>query len=379
MAWKGSRILIVGGGIAGLEAAIALREIAGGRVELELCSPREDFVYRPYAVAEPYGASRVHRYDLRELAASIGLRFHLDSIVSVDDRQRRVQTHDGSVLAYDHLVLACGSRLVAGVPGAVTFWGVADDRRVLDLVRDLRERRVRRLVFTAPGGSSWVLPLYELALLATTELARSGIDDASVVVVTPEERPLHLFGRRAADGVAELLGERGIEVIAGAHPVAYGDGRLRIAPGAPVEADAVLSLPRIEGRRIAGVPHDPDGYVAVDEHGRVLGMSHASAAGDVTSFPVKHGGIAVQQADVVAESIAAQLGCDVTAEPFDPVLRGVLWTGGDPLYLSGYLAGGHGETSSAAPSPPWASNGQAKIVGGRLTPFLDHLHSAAAA
>jgi sulfide:quinone oxidoreductase len=378
MVSKGSRILIVGGGIAGLEAAITLREIAGGRVELELCSPREDFVYRPYAVAEPYGASRVHRYDLRELAASIGLRFHLDSIVSVDDSQRRAQTHDGSVLSYDHLILACGSRLVAGVPGAVTFWGVADDRRVLDLVRDLRERRVRRLAFTAPGGSSWVLPLYELALLATTELARGGIDDASVVVVTPEERPLHLFGRSAADRVAELLGERGIEVIAGAHPVAYDDGRLQIAPGAPVDADAVLSLPRIEGRRIAGVPHDPDGYVAVDDHGRVLGMSHASAAGDVTSFPVKHGGIAVQQADVVAESIAAQLGCDVAANPFDPVLRGVLWTGGDPLYLSGHLAGGHGETSSATPSPPWAGNGQAKVVGGRLTPFLDHLHSAAA-
>ncbi len=54
----GARVLIAGGGVAALEAAVALRELAGDRAEVAMYSPREDFVYRPFAVAEPYGASR---------------------------------------------------------------------------------------------------------------------------------------------------------------------------------------------------------------------------------------------------------------------------------------------------------------------------------
>jgi sulfide:quinone oxidoreductase len=171
--------------------------------------------------------------------------------------------------------------------------------------------------------------------------------------------------------VGELLASRGIEVITGATPVKYQGGRLTFSPSAEVEADAVLSLPRIEGRQIGGITHDLDGFIAVDEHCRIRGMQHAFAIGDVTSFPVKQGGIATQQADVAAEAIAAELGCAVSAKPLDPILRGVLWTGAKPLYLSGYLAGGHGETSIANDEPPWNGAEQDKIVGRYLTPFLD--------
>ena len=65
----------------------------------------------------------------------------------------------------------------------------------------------------------------------------------------------------------------------------------------------------------------------------------------MTAFPVKQGGIATQEADAAAEAIAAAAGCEVEPAPFDPVLRGVLWTGGEPRYLYGRLTGGHGETS----------------------------------
>jgi sulfide:quinone oxidoreductase len=373
-----SRVLIAGGGVAALEAAIALDDMADDRVETVIYSPREDFIYRPFAVAAPYGAAHAMRYDLRQLAERCGAAFHLGSIGSVDGEKQRASTHDGEEVAYDHLIVACGSRLLAGVSGAVTFWGVADDGRVQDVVRDLREQKLRRVIFTMPGGGSWALPIYELALLADTELSKAGVDGASLVIVTPEDAPLHLFGKRASERVSELLAERGIEVIAGATPVRYDDGQLTVSPSATIEADAVLSLPRIEGRQIGGVPHDEDGFVAVDGYSRVHGMQHAFAAGDVTSFPVKQGGIATQQADVAAEAIAAEVGIEVEAKALDPILQGVLWTGEEPLYLSGHLAGGHGETSSASKEPQWDGTEQGKIVGRYLTPFLDQAdHSAA--
>ncbi|HVD86516.1 MAG TPA: FAD-dependent oxidoreductase, partial [Solirubrobacterales bacterium] len=167
------KVLIVGGGVAGLEAAIALADLAGAKAEVELCAGREDFVYRPFAVGEPYGASRVLRYDLPQLLERCGARFRLDNIVSVDGGRHRATTHDGSEIAYDYLIVACGSRLLWSVPGAITFWGVADEGEVQGVVSKLRQGRLRRLIFTMPGGNGWALPAYELALLAATELSRA--------------------------------------------------------------------------------------------------------------------------------------------------------------------------------------------------------------
>jgi len=370
------RVVIAGGGVAALESAVALRQLAGDRVEVEIFSPREDFIYRPFAVAEPYGAPSVTRYGLASLAERCGAEFHLGSIGTVDGDRRLARTHDGEEVSYDHLIVAPGSRALPGVPGAVTFWGVADDGAVRDVVGDLREGKVRRIVYTMPGGSTWALPMYELALLAEHELSKQGGRHAELVIVTPEDAPLHLFGPRASDRVAELLADRDIEVITATTPVRFEDGRLEVSPSGTVEAEVVLSLPKLEGRQITGVPHDAEGFVPIDDHCRVLDLSHAHAAGDVTSFPVKQGGIAAQQADVAAESIAAELGCDVAAEPLDPVLRGVLWTGAKPIYLSGYLAGGHGETSIASEEPLWEGEPHEKIVGRYLTPFLSEVAEA---
>lgn len=364
-----ARVLIVGGGVAGLEAALALRDLAAGRVQVELRSPRQEFIYRPFAVGEPYGASSILRYDLARFAERCGISFHRDNVVAVDGDARRVTTHDGEEVPYDYLVLACGTRMLWAVPGAVTFWGVAGEGGVADVVSELRAGKLHSLVFTMPSDCSWALPLYELALLAATELAKSGVEGARLTVVTPEDAPLQVFGQQASHQMAEMLAERGIDVVTGTHPMKVDGGRLHTAPGDGIEADVVIAMPRLEGHRIAGVPHDPDGFIAVDEHCRVMGMDRVYAAGDVTSFPVKQGGIATQQADTLAEAIGAELGSDVEARPFDPILRGVLWTGERPRYLYGRLTGGHGETSTFSDHPPWPA-AEGKIVGRYLTPFL---------
>lgn len=367
-----ARVLIAGAGMAGIEAALALRDLAGELVEVEMRDPRREFAFRPFAVGEPYGAARVFRYDMEALAARCGASFHADEIVSVEPGQRLATTRDGERLSYDFLLLATGVRMLWAVPGAVTFWGAVDEGQVGDVVADLRAGRLRSLVFTMPTGPSWGLPLYELALFAADELARARPRCTRLTVVTPEDAPLELFGHRAGEQMGKLLEERGVEVVAGAHPVAFEAGRLRVAPGEGIEADAVVSLPRLEGRQVVGAPHDPEGFVGVDEHGRAIGAEHVFAAGDVTAFPIKQGGIATQQADVAARLIARECGAAVEPKPFDPVLRGVLWAGREPRYLYGRPTGGHGETSSLSERPQWpAQNG--RVIGHYLTAFLDSL------
>lgn len=372
------RVLIAGGGIAGIEAALALRDLAGDRVAVGLCDPRREFAFRPFAVGEPYGAARVFSYDMQRLVERCGASFHADGLVSVAPDRQLAVTRDGERLPYDFLLVATGARMLWALPGAVTFWGVADEGQVGDVIADLRAGSLRNLVFTMPGGSNWALPLYELALLGATELAKAGIRRTRLIVVTPEDAPLELFGHRAGEQMGHLLEDRGVEVIAGAHPVKFDAGRLRIAPGEEIEADAVISLPRLEGRRVVGIPHDADGFVGVDEHARAIGLERVFAAGDVTAFPVKQGGIATQQADAAARLIACEAGAEVDPEPFDPILRGVLWTGREPRYLYGRLAGGHGETSSLSERPQWPAQ-DGKVVGRYLTPFLDSLADGAPA
>ncbi|MBS1888031.1 MAG: hypothetical protein JSU06_12680 [Actinobacteria bacterium] len=361
-------VVIAGGGVAALEVALALRDLAGAEAEVTICSPRPTFVYRPYAVGVPYGVARVATYDLERLAAAAGARYRADSIASVDRANRLAVTHDGETLPYGDLVVCPGTKLLWPVPGAITFWGIAEERDVGKVMAEIRGGGTRRVAFTMPTVESWALPLYELALLTRAELERSG-DDAELTVVTPEDAPLQIFGRGVAEEMAELLAGRRIEVRSGTHPVRFEEGVLETVPAGPLPFDKVVSLPKLEGRRIRGVPHDVEGFVRIGRHCEVLECDCLYAAGDVTSFPVKQGGLATQQADVVAEAIAARLGAPIEPAEFDPVLRGVLWTGGDSRYLQGWLAGGHGETSTMTAAPPWGAD-RGKIVGRYLTDFL---------
>jgi predicted transcriptional regulator len=154
------------------------------------------------------------------------------------------------------------------------------------------------------------------------------------------------------------------------YPVAFEDGLLTMLPDGGMPADHVVALPRLYVPPIAGVPQTYEGFVPVDRHGRVSGLPGVWAAGDVTSFPVKQGGIATQQADAAAESIAAAAGAPVRPAPFRPVLRGLLLTGGAARFLRGDPAA-RGEESLAATEPLWWP--PAKIVGRHLAPFLARL------
>ena len=364
-----SRVLIAGGGVAAIEAALALRDICGDRVRVEVFSPQADFVYRPYAVGEPYGTAQIKHYELGDLLATCGAEFHLASVGSVEPEKMSLVTHDGERYSYDHLILAQGTRSLWPVPGATTFWGIAEDRDVDWLMRGLRKGEVKSVAFTMPSRESWSLPLYELALLGDHELIDAGIDDVRLTIVTPEDAPLQIFGRSVSEKVSALLAERAIEVVSGTHPVRFKDRALQIVPGGHFKVDVAISLPKLEGRRIPGIPHDHAGFIRIDDRCRVLDCEHLFAAGDVTNFPVKQGGVATQQADVIAEAIGAELGLNPVPAPLDPVLRGVLWTGEKPLYLQGRLGGGHGETSSLSEEPRWGGP-EGKIVGKYLTQFL---------
>lgn len=366
-----THVLIAGGGVAALEALLALRDLAGDRVTIEMHAPRRDFVYRPLAVAEPFGIGQALRFDLAEIAERYGALYRADGLMSVDAGLHQATMRSGERIDYDKLLIASGARMHWSVPGAITFWGPSGHARFNDLLEDLEEGAAEKVSFTMPAGFGWPLPIYELALMTSAHLADRGVDDVGIAIVTPEDAPLQLFGSRASDQVAGLLDDRGIEIETGRYPVRFEGGNLLVAPGDAISTDRVVSMPSHEGRPIAGIPGDQRGFIPVDEFGRVRGLSDVFAAGDATDFPVKQGGLAAQQSDVVAAAIAAQLGARVEAQPFHPTLRGLLLTGKRPRYLRAELSGGQGETSLATDHALWFPRG--KIAGKYLAPLLASL------
>jgi len=356
-------LLIAGGGPAALEAALAVQRLAGELVPITLLADRDEFVYRPVAVAEPFGFAAPQRFSLPRLAAERGFALKSGSLSSVDPVHHRVLLEGDGQLSYEVLLLALGARPEEAVPGALTFRGTEDSARLRTALEQLHAGEPLRVAFVAGVDTAWTLPLYELALMTVRWAQARGLA-VEPWIVTWEERPLTIFGDAAAAAVAELLAEAGVRLWTAAFAEAVEDGRLWVSLEGGLPVDLAVALPRLVGPAIAGLPADPQGFVPVDAHGRVLGVPDVYAAGDMTARVVKQGGLATQQADAAAAAIVAGAGVPVDLAPYHPVLRAMLLTGERPRYLRRAAGGLDG---AADASPWWPPH---KIAGRELAPYL---------
>jgi len=365
------RVLIAGGGVAAIEAALALRDLAADRVAVELLAPEQHFWYRPLSVVAPFELGEVTRFELDALARQVGGSFTLGALTGIDEWRHIAHTSKNTQITYDTLLIACGALPFPAIPGALTFRGPADIEMVEHLLEEIVSRGACSVAYVIPWGAVWSLPAYELALLTATHLRTRGVQGVELTLVTPEAEPLELFGRPASQAVRALLEEQGVTLQTGAYTGKFADGELELIPEGRISADRVVALPRLKGAPIDGLPQTVYGFIPVDSHCRVHGVADVYAAGDITSFTVKQGGIAAQQADVASEAIAAAVGASITPQRFRPVLRGLLLTGREPRYLRRELGVQSEHEPVASYEPLWWP--PAKIVGHYLAPFLASL------
>ncbi|MDX6592392.1 MAG: sulfide:quinone oxidoreductase [Gaiellales bacterium] len=366
---ENTNVVVAGGGVAAIEAMLALRDIAGDRVSITLVAPQDDFHYRPLSVGEPFALGRALSLPLATVARDVGADLRLGALASVDADTHTASLGNGATLSYDALLVAIGARRVPALQHTKTFRGQEDSESVHGLIQDMEGGYSRRIVFVVPAGVVWALPIYELALMMAQRAYEMSTPGVELTIVTPEERPLGIFGPNASDDLESMLEEAGIAIETSARAEVPGTGTVVLHPhGKVIEADRIVALPVTTAIPIDGLPRDRDGFIPVDSHGKVHGADDVYAAGDGTWFPVKQGGLACQQADAAAEAIAAQAGADVEPTPFRPVLRGKLLTGSRPLYMRSDISGTAGDDSTTSGHTLWWPPG--KVAGAYLAPYL---------
>lgn len=378
-----SRALIVGGGVAGIETALALRafvpEEAG--LEVEIVDPGLRFRVAATATGRAFGVGSDIDAPLATIVSRAGAVHRRARLAAVDAGRRLAMLAGGELLTYDALVVAVGARPEPFLSEALTFTGHADADHVRILVDGIvaaaRRGVVTDLAVVVPPGCRWSLAAYELALMTRDRLVGASAGHAArITVVTAEPSPLAVFGAAATEGVRRALLRASIEIVAGAEVLDWRWGRLELEGREPVAADRVISLPVLRGPAIEGLPADEHGFLENLPDGRAHGTDGVWIVGDAGTFPVKQGGLACQQADSVAAQIARRMGVDVEVPSFHPVLRGWIWDGGDGRFVRGHLEEGHEESDGVlGPEPLWWP--VAKVAGRFLTPFLEGLPGSA--
>jgi sulfide:quinone oxidoreductase len=362
------RVVIAGGGTAALETVLALHDLAADRVSMTVLAPNEEFLYRPMTVREPFAYGPAARFPLASILADAGAVQYVDKLARVEPQERVAHTEDGGALDYDALVLALGAKLYPRYRHALTIDDQRMDETLHGLIQDVEEGYLQSIAFVAPGRMAWPLPLYELALMTAARAYDMNMP-LETTIVTPEDKPLGLFGDEVSNGVSALLEEKRIRFIANAYAEIPSAGELVINPGdRRLRSSRIVALPELYGPSVRGLHFGEHGFISVNRFCRVPDAGPVYAAGDAVDFPVKHGGVSCQQADAAAESIAKLAGAAIDPQPFNPILRGVLLTGEEPRYLAAKLTGGHGFASHFSDAP--IEGAASKISGRYLTPYL---------
>lgn len=331
------RVVVLGGGFAGLETAFLLKHRLRDEVDIHIVSDQPNFVFRPNTIYVPFGSDPDHlMIPLREPA----LRQHLNlleaAVEGVDPAARRVHLRRQPPLAYDDLVIATGATVrPAEIPGleanAHSIWTPADMlrlRREFERIVENAERaKTTRLLFLVPPHNQCAGPIYQLLFMLDSRLRRHHLRDrVQLTLATAEHSYLHSFGPRLHQMLSADLVERKIQTHRGWTVQEVMPGRVAFANGDTLEYDSLVALPpQVAAVPYGDLPIDERGFIRTEyETRQVDGMPGIYAPGDAGDFPVKMAFLAFLQADATAEAIVAGVRGGARRSSFDAVAMCIL-------------------------------------------------------
>lgn len=298
------RVVIIGGGFAGLQAVRALR---GADVEVVLFDRAPYSTFQPllYQVATGGLNAGDITYGLRAFASRYAnARFRRATVVGLDPDEQRVRLEDGDEIEYEYLIVGVGvTANYFGIPGAAEYSmtvyrpGAALDvrDRLLANVESVAEgdpEAAEPVVVIVGAGATGVEMAGELAELRNVAMPHLypevDIERVRVVLVEMTPHVLGPFDDTLRSYAANELRERGVEL-------RLGTAVKEVRPDCVI-LDDDSTLPAAvtvwaSGVKVAdevstwGFPQGPGGRIEVGDDLRVVGRPNVFAVGDVAVNP----------------------------------------------------------------------------------------------
>jgi sulfide:quinone oxidoreductase len=314
-------VAVLGGGIGGVEAAIALRQ---EKYAVSLISARDFLFVSPLAIWVPTGGKSVADISipLAEIAQAHGFDVIVDEVSRIDPAGRRVLYADGRWSgAFDALVIATGAAKMRppGVENTLSICGSpADVTAIHERVEALMRQGGGRIAIGFggnPADTSAVRggPVFELAFNINHLLAERGLRDRfAITFFAPMESPGARLGEKAVRAIGEMFGQIGIATKFGTKIAEFTAGGVRFVDGTELAADLTLFTPGLAGQPLlaeSGLPVNAAGFVKITQECQVQGQEVIYAIGDAAAIEgpawvAKQGHVAEMMARTAAFNLA---------------------------------------------------------------------------
>ncbi len=315
-----TKVLVLGGGFAGVEAAIYLRK---HELDVTLVSDRDYFYIYPTSIWIPTGEATKEDVSvpLDQLAVAHGFQLIVDPVSALDPKAKKVTLESGRVLdEYDYIVLALGQDKIQhqGMEHTLSICGKPEEATELFKRLDALVRKGSGKIAMGFGGnpkdSSAVRggPAFEVLFNVHNFLKKKGIrDQFELTFFAPMEKPGIKMGHNAVEMMDKMFEMTNIHKKVGSKIVEFVEDGIVFEDGTKIDSDLTMFIAAGTGHSIlkaSGLPLSDAGFVATNEYNEVEGFEGVYAIGDSASlmgpdWRAKQGHVAEVMARNVAYNI----------------------------------------------------------------------------
>ena len=290
-----AKVLILGGGFAGVEAAIFLRK---NNHDVTLVSDREYMFIFPTSIWVPVGITTFDDVciSLDELSAVHGFTWHKDAVTKIDAAQKKVTCESQTFSDYDYLVVAMGAHKMthAGIEHTLSICGKPEESvKLKEAIDILVEKRVGKIAMGFggnPNDTSAVRggPGFELLFNVHNMLKKKGLrNNFELTFFAPMEKPGAKMGEQALDMMDVFFKKLNIKKQVGTKIKAFEKDGIVFEDGTKVESDLVMYIPAGRGHQVvvdSDLPVSESGFVKINDYSQVEGHEHIFAIGDTAEL-----------------------------------------------------------------------------------------------
>jgi sulfide:quinone oxidoreductase len=339
------KVLILGGGFAGVIAAERLAEELKDEHQITLVSRTPQFVFYPALVRLAFGKCSTEdvSFDLRRTMLNRRVNFVEAEVARLDPFERKIVISHGEVegkIPYDYLIFALGRRLATErINGFFEHaHHLMNVDKAMKFGKAVRRFEEGRAVFGQCPGARLPVPIYESAFaLAHLAEEKGRRDRIRITVVTPDTLEAEFGDIAAAAAIKKALDAREIELATNVSIDSLTAQSAMTNSGDAIDFDLLMLAPPFRGSSVASYTGitDHEGYINVSSAMRVRGLDRMYAVGDCVSFDgPKLGHMAVRQAEVAAANLAAEIAGREPAMHYEHEMRTVIDDlGGNSIYL----------------------------------------------